>query len=58
VLRIKDHIAQLQGVYHVRDLSYDPGQQLVVLEVLGGPKMLTFIKAHIETMPKMPAAGK
>jgi hypothetical protein len=57
VLRIKDHIAKLQGVYHVRDLSYNPGEQLAVLEVIGGPKMLTFIKAHIETMPKMPAAS-
>lgn len=55
ILRIKDHIAKLQGVYHVRDLSYDPGQQLAVLEVQGSPKMLTFIKAHIETMPRMPA---
>lgn len=56
ILRIKDHIAKLQGVYHVRDLSYDPGRQLVVLEVQGSPKMLTFLKAHIESMPRMPAS--
>lgn len=55
ILRIKDHIAKLQGVYHVRDLSYDPAQQLAVLEVHGSPKMLTFLKAHIENMPRMPA---
>ena len=58
VRRVDDHIAKLQGVYHVRDLSYDPGKQLAVLEVVGGPKMLTFIKAHIETMPRMPAPEK
>jgi len=55
ILRIKDHIAKLQGVYHVRDLSYDPATQIAVLEVLGSPKMLTFLKAHIENMPRMPA---
>lgn len=55
ILRIKDHIAKLQGVYHVRDLSYDPATQTAVLEVQGSPKMLTFLKAHIENMPRMPA---
>jgi hypothetical protein len=55
ILRIKDHIAKLQGVYHVRDISYDPATQIAVLEVQGSPKMLTFIKAHIENMPRMPA---
>ncbi len=56
LLRIKDHIAKLQGVYHVRELSYDPGKKLAVIEVMGGPKMITFIKAHIESMPRLPAA--
>lgn len=55
VLRIKDHIAKLQGVYHVREISYDPGELVSTLEVIGSPKMLTFLKAHIETMPKLPA---
>lgn len=50
ILKIKDHIAKLTGVYHVRELSYDPAKKLAVLEVMGGPKMLTFIKAHIETL--------
>ncbi|MCB1092577.1 MAG: hypothetical protein KDL87_13665 [Verrucomicrobiae bacterium] len=58
VLRIKDHIAKLQGVYHVREISYDPKELVSTLEVIGSPKMLTFLKAHIETMPKLPADAK
>ncbi len=58
VLRIKDHIAKLQGVYHVREISYDAARLISTLEIMGSPKMLTFIKAHIETMPKMPAGSK
>ena len=48
ILKIKDHIANLQGVYHVRDLLYEPAKKLTVLEIQGGPKMQTFLKAHIE----------
>lgn len=51
ILKIKDHIAKLKGVYHVRELSYDPAKKLAVLEIQGGPKMQTFLKAHIENYP-------
>ncbi len=52
LLAIKDHIAKLQGVYHVRELSYEAKSRISTLEVMGSPKMLTFLKAHLETLPK------
>lgn len=52
LLRIKDQIARLQGVYHVREIAFDEKTNLATVEVIGSPKMLTFLKAHIETIPK------
>ncbi len=55
VLRLMEHIVRLQGVHHVRRLSFDPASRTAVLEVIGSPDAEPYWRAHLERFGRKPA---
>lgn len=52
LLVIKEHIARMEGVYHVRQITFDAGAQIAELEIIGSPKGEEFWRAWLEKMPR------
>ena len=52
LLVIKEHIAKMEGVYHVRQISFDAATGVAQLEIIGSPKAEEFWRAWLEKMPR------
>lgn len=52
LLEIMEYTAHLDGVYHVRQVSYDKTSQLAIIEIIAAPKTEVFWRAYVEAMPK------
>lgn len=52
LLIIKEHMAKMQGVYAVRQISFDPQTRVAQLEIIGAPKGEEFWRAWLERMPR------
>lgn len=52
LLEIMEYTAKLQGVYHVRQLTYDKESKLAVVEIIAAPQTESFWRAYINNMPK------
>lgn len=52
LLFFMEYIAKLQGVYHVRRVSWDPKSGDAEIEIIASPKAESFWRAQIEAMPK------
>jgi hypothetical protein len=51
LLAIMDYMAKLEGVYHVRQVSYDLNTFDAEIEIIGAPSTVSFWRAHLEEMP-------
>jgi len=52
LLEVMEYTARLQGVYHVRQLTYDKDSQFAVVEIIAAPQTESFWRAYINNMPK------
>lgn len=52
LLAIMEYIGKMEGVYHVRRLSFDRKTNEALLEIIGSPRSETFWRAYLEKMPK------
>lgn len=52
LLAIKEHIAKMDGVYHVRQISFDTDNRVAELEIIGSPKAEEFWRAWLEKLPR------
>lgn len=52
LLTLMNYIAKMKGVYHVRQLSFDPKTHVAEIEILGDPQTETFWRAWLERMPR------
>jgi len=52
LLVIKEHLAKMEGVYHVRQITFDAGTQTAELEIIGAPRGEEFWRAWLEKMPR------
>ena len=52
LLEIMEYMGKMDGVYHVRRLSYDRRAHEARLEIIGSPHNETFWRAYLEKMPK------
>lgn len=52
LLEIMEYTAKLKGVYHVRQLTYDKGTGLAVIEIIGAPQTEVFWRAYMNNLPK------
>jgi hypothetical protein len=52
LLAIKEHIARMDGVYHVREISFDPGKKVAELEIIASPKAEEFWRAWLAKIPR------
>jgi hypothetical protein len=52
LLAIKEHIARMEGVYHVRGISFDPGKKVAELEIISSPKAEEFWRAWLAKIPR------
>lgn len=52
LLAIKEHLAKLQGVYMVREVTYDAKKGSALIEVIGSPITQAFWRAWLEKLPK------
>ena len=52
LLAIMEYIGKMEGVYHVRRLSFDRETNEALLEIIGSPRSETYWRAYLEKMPK------
>lgn len=52
LLVIKEYIAKMEGVYHVRQITFDQAAGVAELEIIGSPKGEEFWRAWLEKMPR------
>lgn len=52
LLEIMEYTARLEGVYHVRQITYDKDSRIAVVEILGEPQTESFWRAYLQNMPK------
>lgn len=52
LLAIKEHIARMEGVYHVREISFDPAKKVAELEIIASPKAEEFWRAWLAKIPR------
>ncbi|MDI1337980.1 MAG: hypothetical protein PSU94_17500 [Lacunisphaera sp.] len=52
LLAIMEYIGKMEGVYHVRRLSFDRKTNEALLEIIGSPRSETYWRAYLEKMPK------
>lgn len=52
LLFFMEQIAKMQGIYHVRRISWDPKTGDAEIEIIASPKAETFWRAQIEAIPK------
>ena len=51
LLVVKEHIAKMDGVYHVRQISFDTATHVAELEIIASPKAHEFWRAWLEKLP-------
>ena len=52
LLFFMEQIAKMQGIYHVRRVSWDPKSGDAEIEIIASPKAESFWRAQIEAIPK------
>ncbi|MEY5027650.1 MAG: hypothetical protein RLZZ244_3178 [Verrucomicrobiota bacterium] len=52
LLAIKEHIARMEGVYHVRQIHFDPVKRVAELEIIASPKAEEFWRAWLTKIPR------
>lgn len=52
LLDILNYTAKLEGVYHVRQISYDKQSGVAVIEIIGAPQAETYWRAYLNNLPK------
>ncbi len=52
LLFFMEQIAKMQGIYHVRRISWDPKTGDAEIEIIASPKAESFWRAQIEAIPK------
>lgn len=52
VLIIIAYLEKMQGIYHVRQLSFDPKTHVAELEILGAPRAESEWRAYLDRMPR------
>jgi hypothetical protein len=52
LLVVKEHIAKMDGVYHVRQISFDAAAGVAELEIIASPKAEEFWRAWLEKLPR------
>lgn len=52
VLVIINYLQKMQGIYHVRQLSFDPKTHVAELEILGAPRSESEWRAYLDRMPR------
>ena len=52
LLAIMEYIGKMQGVYHVKRLSFDRKTNEALVEIVGSPHSETVWRAYLEKMPK------
>ena len=52
LLFFMEQIAKMQGIYHVRRVSWDPKTGDAEIEIIASPKTESFWRAQIEALPK------
>ena len=52
LLAIMEYIGKMQGVYHVKRLSFDRKTNEALVEIIGSPHSETVWRAYLEKMPK------
>ena len=52
LLAIMEYIGKMQGVYHVKRLSFDRTTNEALVEIIGSPHSETVWRAYLEKMPK------
>jgi hypothetical protein len=47
-----NYMAKMKGVYHVRQLSFDPKTHVAEIEILAEPQSESFWRAWLDRMPR------
>ena len=52
LLAIMEYMGKMEGVYHVKRVSFDRQTNEALIEVIGAPRSQTFWRAYLEKLPK------
>jgi hypothetical protein len=52
LLAIMEYMGKMDGVYGVRQVSYDRDAKVGVIDIIGNPRSETYWRAYLEKMPK------
>jgi uncharacterized protein YbjQ (UPF0145 family) len=52
LLAIMEYMGKMEGVYGVREVSYDRDNKVGVIDIIGSPRSETYWRAYLEKMPK------
>lgn len=52
LLIIKNHMQKMEGIFAVRQISFDLATHVAELEIIGAPKSEELWRAHLERMPR------
>jgi hypothetical protein len=52
LLAIKEYLTKMNGVYHVRQISFEQSTGVAQIEIIGSPKGEEFWRAWLEKMPR------
>jgi hypothetical protein len=52
LLAIMEYMGKMDGVYHVRSLSFDKQAHEALIEIIGSPRSETYWRAYLENMPR------
>ena len=52
LLAIMEYMGKMEGVYGVRQVSYDREKKVGVIDIIGSPRSETYWRAYLEKMPK------
>lgn len=52
LLAIMEYMGKMQGIYHVKRLSFDRRTNEALIEIIGAPQSQTFWRAYLEKLPK------
>ncbi len=52
LLAIMEYMGEMQGVYGVRQVSFDRDNKIGVIDIIGNPRSETYWRAYLEKMPK------
>lgn len=52
LLAIMEYIGKMEGIYHVKRLSFDRKTNEALIEIIGSPRSETYWRAYLEKLPK------